>query len=137
MAVCAGANRTNVSIALVANMSPGTSPDCTNCDTLPILMSFTIQSPAPPDVPHFAIPKRRILNTSVCGRPVICADCVGRIGTPVDIGRMSRFACVGTGASTTAARGGNANPIGGPRGGPKSAPTHPDVAGGAPLGAPV
>src|SRR4029077_7940402 len=117
MAVCAGANRTNVSIALVANMSPGTSPDCTNCDTLPILMSLQIQSAAPPAVPAFEITKRPILNTSVCGRPVICADCVGKIGTPVDIGRMSRFACVGSGASTTAARAWNGCIIGGPIGG--------------------
>ena len=47
---------------------------------------------------------------------MICADCVGRIGTPVDIGRMSRFACVGIGAATTAARAGNGNAISG--GGP-------------------
>src|SRR5580765_6419329 len=80
-------------------------------------MSFTIQSAEPPDVPAFEITKRPILNTSVWGRPVICADCVGRIGTPVDIGRMSRLACVGSGASTTAARG-SMNPAG-----PTSAPT--------------
>src|SRR4029077_18557026 len=55
IAVCAVSKRTNVSIALVANMSPGTSPLCENCDRLPILMSFTIQSAAPPLVPAFEI----------------------------------------------------------------------------------
>src|SRR2546425_3662171 len=102
-------------------------------------MSFTIQSAAPPAVPAFEITKRPILNTNVCGRPVICADCVGRIGTPVDIGRMSRFACVGSGASTTAARGGK------PGGPPTSCPTYgptrsyqPETPGaGAPEGGPA
>src|SRR4029077_267358 len=90
-------------------------------------MSLTIQSAAPPAVPAFEITKRPILYTSVWGRPVICADCVGRIGTPVDIGKMSRLACVGRGASTTAARGGN-----GKAASSAPPPTHPYADGGHP-----
>src|SRR5574341_733444 len=41
----------SVSIALVENISPGMFLDWTNCERLPILMSFTTQSAGPPGVP--------------------------------------------------------------------------------------
>src|SRR3982751_3216708 len=104
--VWAVSNETKPSIALVANMSPGTSPDCENCDRFPIFTSLTTQSAAPPLVPALEMKIRLGLKATRCGRPVICACCVGRIGCPVDIGSTSRFACVGPASSTSHAAGG-------------------------------
>src|SRR6185436_19932966 len=77
--------------------------------TLPTFTSLKIQSAAPPAVPAFEHTARSGTKHGTCGRPVICALCVGKIGTPVDIGRIARFSRVGGGSSTSAARDGGAN----------------------------
>ena len=81
-------------------MSPGSAPDCANCERLPIVMSLMIQFAAEPDPPMSAddTNTRSGRNATRCGREVICAvDAMGTGVVPVFIGRTWRFAMSGLG----------------------------------------